>query len=109
MEESAFSNHARVRMQQRGIGGEAIEQLLAYGCSVHDHHGAELVFFDKAARRRLAEAEGEEALRRLGKALRAYAVIGRDGCVATATGASGVTDLFPAGRGALNQGDRNAD
>ena len=81
---SVLTRHARVRMQQRGIADQAIEQLLDYGRAVHDHHGAEIVFFDKAAKRRLAEEQGEEAIRRLGKALRAYLVIGPDGRVATA-------------------------
>ena len=70
-------------MQQRGIGAEVLEDLLAYGCAVHDHHGAEIVFFDHAARRRLAREQGAETLPRLGKRLAAYAVIGSDGEVRT--------------------------
>ena len=83
METNGLTRHAQVRMQQRGIGGEALEDLLAYGRTVHDHHGAQIVFFDHAARRRLAEEQGEEAIRRLGKRLAAYAVIGSDGKVRT--------------------------
>jgi hypothetical protein len=78
-----LTRHAQVRMQQRGIGAEVLDDLLAYGRAVHDHHGAEIVFFDRAARRRLASARGEEALRRLGNRLRAYAVVGPDGEVRT--------------------------
>lgn len=83
MDTNGLTRHAQVRMQQRGIGAEALEDLLAYGRAVHDHHGAEIVFFDHAARRRLAREQGEEALRRLGKRLRAYAVVGPDGEVRT--------------------------
>ena len=83
MDNNGLTRHAQVRMQQRGIGGEALEDLLAYGRAVHDHHGAEIVFFDHAARRRLAGERGEEALRRLGKRLAAYAVIGDRGQVLT--------------------------
>jgi hypothetical protein len=83
MDTTQLTRHARVRMQQRGIGAEVLEDLLAYGRVVHDHHGAEIVFFDRAARRRLAEEQGEEAVRRLGKGLAAYAVIGTDGKVCT--------------------------
>lgn len=84
LQPGAYTRHARVRMQQRGIPEQAIEHLFAYGRAVHDHHGAEILFFDKAARRRLAEDRGEQAIRQLGKALRAYVVIGPDGRVTTA-------------------------
>jgi len=80
---AGLTRHARVRMQQRGIDATVLDDLLAYGCAVHDHHGAEIVFFDHAARRRLAREQGEEAIRRLGKRLAAYAVIGSDGEVRT--------------------------
>ena len=80
---TGLTRHAQVRMQQRGIGAEVLEDLLAYGRAVHDHRGAQIVFFDRAARRRLAQEQGEEAIRRLGKRLSAYAVIGSDGEVRT--------------------------
>ena len=78
MDTTELTRHARVRMQQRGIGSEVLDHLF-----VHDHHGAEIVYFDRAARRRLAEERGEEAIRRLGKRLGAFAVIGSDGKVRT--------------------------
>ena len=68
---AGLTRHAQVRMQQRGIDATVLDDLLAYGRAVHDHHGAEIVFFDYAARRRL------------GKRLAAYAVIGPDGEVRT--------------------------
>lgn len=80
---AGLTRHAQVRMQQRGIGAQVLEDLLAYGCAVHDHRGAQIVFFDRAARRQLAEEQGGEALRRLGKRLSAYAVIGAQGEVRT--------------------------
>ncbi len=83
MDTTGLTRHARVRMQQRGIGADVLEDLLAYGRAMHDHHGAEIVFFDRAARRRLAEEQGEETIRRLGKRLSAYAIIGADGKVRT--------------------------
>lgn len=52
-----FTDHARARMQQRGIRPDAIEALLDYGCARHLHSdGRELLFFDKKARARLAKA-----------------------------------------------------
>ena len=50
---------------------------------LHDHRGAEILYFDHAARRRLAEARGEKIIRRLGKRLAAFAVIGANGKVCT--------------------------
>lgn len=49
-----LSQHAVTRMQQRGIPRVALECLLEYGRLQYDHHGAAIVFLDKAARRRLA-------------------------------------------------------
>ena len=83
MNTNGLTRHALARMQQRGIGADVLEDLLAYGRAVHDHHGAEIICFDRAARRRLAREQGEEALRRLGQRLAAYAVIGSDGEVRT--------------------------
>ena len=49
--------HAQARMQQRGIGSDVLEALLAFGSERHLHSkGRELLFFDKKARRRLAKA-----------------------------------------------------
>ena len=49
---SIFTEHARTRMQQRGIRADAIEALLDYGRASPAGDGCELVFFDKAARAR---------------------------------------------------------
>ena len=58
-----ISTHARVRMQQRGINECVLERLIEFGEARHDHRGAEIVFFDKAARRRLAARLGTRALK----------------------------------------------
>jgi hypothetical protein len=83
MQIAGLSDHARVRMQQRGIPSAALECLLDYGRVVHDHRGGAIVYLDKAARRRLAREQGAAQLRELGKRLDAYAVIGADGTVMT--------------------------
>jgi hypothetical protein len=67
---STYTDHARARMQQRGIRAAAVEALLDYGRSAPAGDGCEVLFFDKAAR----------------KAARfpnTYAVVGRDGAVVT--------------------------
>ncbi|OGA65451.1 MAG: hypothetical protein A3G81_12535 [Betaproteobacteria bacterium RIFCSPLOWO2_12_FULL_65_14] len=73
-----FTEHARARMQQRGISAAAIDMLLSYGRTSHDHHGGEIVFFDKAARERLAKQDPAAA-----RLARTYAVLGSDGMVVT--------------------------
>lgn len=77
-----FTEHARARMQQRGIAPAAIEILLSYGRSSHDHRGCELVYFDKAARARLVR-EDPAAARQAARLCRTYAVVGADGAVVT--------------------------
>lgn len=74
--------HARARMQQRGIKAEALEALLDFGRTFHVDRGREIVFFDKAARARMARlnplvAKEAERLRRT------YAILGSDGTVIT--------------------------
>ena len=78
-----LSRHAQARMQQRGISTELLGLLAVYGARAHDHHGGQLRFFDKAARRRLRQAAGEAAWRRVESKLDVYAVIAQDGCVVT--------------------------
>lgn len=79
--EAAVTRHARSRMQQRGIGADALEALLDYGREAFDHRGGVVLYFDKAARRRLARAARE--VRDLEKLARCYAVISTAGEVLT--------------------------
>jgi sigma54-dependent transcription regulator len=75
----SLTHHARARMQQR----EAIEALLDFGYARHLHSkGRELVFFDKKARARLAQAN-HGAAREAGRLLRTYAILGSDGTIIT--------------------------
>ena len=69
-----LTTHARMRMQQRGIPVALLEDLLDYGRAMHDHRGATVLYFDRRAR---------EALRRTGRRLDAYAVVGGDGEIRT--------------------------
>lgn len=79
----ALSPHAQARMQQRGIRPEALDLLLDYGRERHVHdRGREIVFFDKAARQRLAKANPELA-REAGRLCRTYAILAGDGGVIT--------------------------
>ena len=78
-----LTDHARVRMQQRGISPVALDVLLAYGREAHDHRGCRIVRFDKRSRRRAARELGAALLRRIERQLDAYAVIGPDDAVVT--------------------------
>ena len=78
-----LTQHARLRMQQRGIPRQAIDYVLAYGRVSHDHHGGRVVWLDKRSKARLRWEEGEQLVRKLDKHLNAYAVMGMDGAVLT--------------------------
>lgn len=80
MTDLRLTEHARARMQQRAIPPAVVEALLAYGREEHDHRGATIVFFNKAARRRL---ERERLDRILDRHLDAYAVVAETGEVIT--------------------------
>ena len=79
----SFTRHALIRMQQRGIRANVVEDLLDYGRVAHDHHGAQIVYFDKAARQRITREKGDDGLRRLGRRLHAYLVMDTAGEVLT--------------------------
>ena len=80
---AGVSTHARVRMQQRGIGEGVLERLIEFGETRHDHRGAEILSFNKAARRRLAARLDRNALKVLERHLKAYAVLAGNGEVIT--------------------------
>ena len=78
---SPLTFHARARMQQRGIRSEALDLLLSYGREAYDHHGAVILYMDKAAQKRLAAASrAKSEVRRLAGL---YAVLSRHGQVIT--------------------------
>ena len=77
----ALTRHAQARMQQRTIRPEVLERLLEFGREAFDHHGGVVIYFDKAARRRLSRsAPGAKDLDRL---VRCYAVLSPGGAVIT--------------------------
>ena len=73
--------HARARMQQRGVTADALDLLLSYRREAHDHHGAVILYMDKAAQKRLeAASRAKSGVRRLAGL---YAVLSRHGQVIT--------------------------
>lgn len=82
----SISRHAAARLQQRAIPLPVLQCLLDYGEAVHDHRGAEVLYFDKAARQRLSLGlvDGAAAfLRRFQRYMNSYAVVGSDGVLVT--------------------------
>lgn len=68
METDLMSGHATARVQQRGIPSLIVDWLLIYGATAFDHRGAEVRYFDHAARRRLEKEFGRQVVDRLGGA-----------------------------------------
>jgi len=47
------TNHATVRCQQRGVSPFVLDLLLRFGRRQHDHAGAEVIFFDRRAKKQV--------------------------------------------------------
>jgi len=78
-----ITEHARARMQQRGISPAVLELLLDYGREEHDHRGCRIVRFDKRSRSRVLRDLGAELFRRVERHLGTYAVIASDDAIVT--------------------------
>jgi len=70
-----LSQHARVRMQQRGIPPSVISLLVAFGATAYDGRGSRIRYFDKRARNRVRMAIGEAQMRQFDNLLNSYAVV----------------------------------
>jgi hypothetical protein len=68
-------------MQQRAIRADALELLFEYGREAFDHRGGVVLYFDKAARRRLQHAAPRAS--GLERIVRCYAVVSTGGKVIT--------------------------
>lgn len=77
-----ITKHATQRMQQRAIPQLALEMFERFASSMR-HEGADILFMDKAARKRMAKAfGGQRACRVLEPWLNAYVCV-EDGVVIT--------------------------
>lgn len=75
------SNHATTRCQQRGVPPLVVDLLLRFGRREHDHKGAEIVFFDRRAKKEVESYTGG-SIGKLSEQMDSYAVVS-DGCVIT--------------------------
>ena len=78
----SLTRHAAARRQQRAINVLALDLLWEFGSTARSR-GADSVFFDHAARQRVARSLGHEGLRRVHKLTNTYAVIADSGVVVT--------------------------
>ena len=78
-----ITQHAAIRMQQRGIKEQTLDCLFRFGSKIHDSRGCVIVFFDKQSRKRLKEAPNLELLRPMESQMDAYAVVSMRGEVLT--------------------------
>lgn len=78
-----LSQHALVRMQQRGIPELVLPLLLKFGRKEHDHRGGKLVYLTRSSREQIRKAAGKEEFRRIEPALDTYAVVDKSGVVLT--------------------------
>ena len=78
-----LTDHARKRLQQRGIQPRDVEAVMHFGTVSFDHRGARIFYFDKQSRRRLVSAQGHDAERRRETLGGVYVVVGNDGAIVT--------------------------
>ena|GEM_PF-400088 len=79
-----LSHHAAVRSQQRSIPPIVADLLDLYGARQPAGRGAEMVYMDKAALRRMHQALGRAAVAALQPLLSAYLIESESGQVITA-------------------------
>ena len=82
--ELRLTNHAAVRLQQRGIPPWFMQLLLEHGDSEHDGHGAVIKSVTKATRQRLARVLDRKQYALAERWFGVYAVLSSDRAVVTA-------------------------
>ena len=78
-----MTDHARTRIQQRGIPAAVVESLLEFGSEAYDHRGGLVVYFNRRARETLRRVAGKDLYRRIETHLDAYAVVTLGGRIVT--------------------------
>ncbi len=78
-----LTKHAATRQQQRCLPPLIVNWLNEFGVTAHDHHGGEVLFFDKHSRKQIAAKFGHQVVDRLGGLMDAYAVVSHSGAVIT--------------------------
>ena len=76
-----YTNHAKVRMQHRGIPPLIVKWLMEYGATEYSA-GALKHFFDKRSRKMLSREMGRIVIDRLGDLMNQY-IVEKDGVILT--------------------------
>jgi hypothetical protein len=79
-----FTDHAAVRMQQRGIPPWFLDLLVCHGKTTYDGHGAVLKSVSKSTRRRLQNVLAPKEYAQAERYFDVYAVVTHDNAVVTA-------------------------
>ena len=75
MTQIELTDHARIRIQQRGIPEQILPYLFKYGKKTYDNRGGKVLFLNKEGRERMKRECGRGLIRQLGEKLDIYAVI----------------------------------
>ena len=78
-----MTQHATIRMQQRGIKENTLDCLFEFGSKMHDRRGCIIVFFDKQARKRLKETSDLNQAKLIESQMDTYAVVSIRGEILT--------------------------
>ena len=78
-----FTQHAKIRMQQRAISQEMLDTLLTFGKTRFNGNGTEIVTFPKSAIRRLKDSLPKDMYLTIERHLDLYTVISRNGDLVT--------------------------
>lgn len=78
-----ITQHAAIRMQQRGIKEQTLECLLKFGSKIRRDRGCFMMLFDKHARNRLLKLVDSNLYVFLQSQIDAYAIVSANGEVLT--------------------------
>ena len=82
--ELRLTQHATVRLQQRGIPAWFVQLLVEHGATAYDGHGAVIKSITKSTRRRLTKVLDRQAYARAERWFGVYAVVSGDNAIVTA-------------------------
>lgn len=82
--EFRLTDHAAMRMQQRGIPAWYLRLLVEHGKTTHDGHGALLKSVSKTTRQRLRKVLSREEYAQAERWFGVYAVVSVDNAIVTA-------------------------
>lgn len=78
-----ITDHARLRIQQRGIQEDVLPLLLKYGQKTYDNYGGKVYYLNKASRERIERECGGAILRKIRDRMDVYAVLNQGNGVVT--------------------------